>query len=288
MDFVLGVVLPALVMYVMAVVGMELTPADFNRARRQPGAIALALALQAVVLPLLAIAMARALLLPPTLACSIVIISAAPIAALSNYYALIARAEVALAVTLTAVSSMAAVATMPIAVLLASKSLGPGAAGFEPAIAKLAVQTVIGLLLPILVGMTIRRFLPDVVERRRGLLQVLALAALTAIIAFVLIDQIEGVRRHWTILLASALCYTGAALVMGFLASRFIAADRRSRIALMFGFPARNVAIAMLVAVAMQGTTDVAVFGAVYFLAQAVLLVPLARLIASGRVGFAT
>lgn len=287
MSFVLGVVLPALVVYVMTVVGMELTPADFARARRRPRAIVIVLAVQTVALPLLAVAIVRFLILPPSLACGIVIISAAPIAALSNYYALIARAEVALAVTLTAVSSVVAVATMPIVVLLASRTLGLDAAGFEPPFAKLMAQTVIGLLLPILLGMTIRRFLPDVVERRRGLLQALALAALAAIIAFVLTDQIEDVRRHWTILLASALCYTAAALVMGLLASRCMATDRRNRCALLFGFPARNVAIATLIAVTTQGTTDVAAFGAVFFLVQVVLLVPLARYIASRTVGFA-
>lgn len=193
----------------------------------------------------------------------------------------------ALAVTLTAVSSVLAVVTMPFVVLIAFKVLGLDAAGFEPPFSRLLSQTIVGLLLPIVLGMTLRRLAPGWVTRWRGRLQVLALVALAAIVAFVLIDQIEGVRRHWTTLLASALCYTVTALGVGLLVGRFVTSGRSGRIALLMGFPARNVAIATLVAVAMQGRTDVAAFGALFFLVQAVLLVPLARLMAARPAGVA-
>jgi len=271
---------------VMTVVGLELAPADFVRVRRCPGAIGIALAGQAIVLPLLAVSIVRLLALPPIPACGVVIISAAPIAALSNYYALLARADVALAVTLTAVSSVLAVATMPLVVLVAFKALGLDAAGFETPLSRMLSQTIVGLLLPIVLGMTIRRLAPSGVDRWRARLQLLALVALAAIIAFVLIDQAEGVRRQWPTLLACALCYTAGALGVGLLVSRFVVSHRGARLALLVGFPARNVAIATLIAVAMQGRADVAAFGAVFFLVQVLLLVPFARCLAA-RAGVA-
>lgn len=281
MNIVLGAVLPALVVYVMIVVGLELAPADFARVRRHPGALLVAIGGQGILLPLLAVTIARILSLPPATACGVVIIAAAPIAALSNYYALLARADVALAVTLTAVSSVTAAATMPFVIVLALKALGLDAAGFEPPLAKLLAQTIMGLLPPILLGMMIRRLTPGGVRRWRGRLQGFALAALAAIVAFVLTDQIEAVREQWPVLLVSALCYTVVALGIGLLVGRWVLSDTAGRRALLFGFPARNVAIATLIAVAMQGRTDVAAFGAVFFLVQVVLLVPLARLLAA-------
>lgn len=284
MDIVLNVALPLLVVYVMTVVGLELVPADFGRVRRLPGAMLLALAGQWILLPLVAAAIVRILALPPVQACGIVIVATAPIAALSNYYAMLARADVALAVTLTAVSSVLAVASMPIAVVLLFNVLGLDAAGFEPPFAKLLAQMVVGLLLPVALGMTLRRLAPLAVQRWRSRLQGLALLALAAIVAFVLIDQIEAVRRQWATLFTSALLYTAMALALGAVLGKLALPDRSGRIALLFGFPARNVAIATLIAVAMQGTTEVAAFGAVFFLVQATLLVLFAWLLASRSV----
>ncbi len=86
------------------------------------------------MLPLAAVLIVRGLALPPALAGGVIIIAAAPIAALSNYYALLARADLALAVALTAVSSLAATVTMPLIVALGFKLLRLDAAGFEPPI----------------------------------------------------------------------------------------------------------------------------------------------------------
>ncbi len=77
MDIVLGVALPLLVVFIMTVVGLELTPADFTAVRRNPGAVVLVLAGQWILLPVVAVSIARIMALPPTLACGLAIIAAA-------------------------------------------------------------------------------------------------------------------------------------------------------------------------------------------------------------------
>jgi bile acid:Na+ symporter, BASS family len=104
-DFVLNVGLPLFVVFVMAVVGLALTPADSTNVRRYPKAMVLILAGQWAILPFAAGVVAPGLTLPPAFAMGLLIISAAPIATLSNYYSLLARANLAVSVTITAISS---------------------------------------------------------------------------------------------------------------------------------------------------------------------------------------
>lgn len=276
MHFVLDTGLPLLVVFVMTVVGLELTAADFANVRRYPKAMALALAGQWIALPLAAMLIVQGLGLAPALAGAIAIIAAAPVAALSNYYALLARANLALAVTLTAVSSLAATATMPLIATLGFRLLRLEAAGLDLPIAKLLAQTMFGLLLPVLFGMVLRRLAPGWAQRQRRLLQLWAALALVVIIAIVLIDQIDSVLAQLKVLVAASLLYTLSALGAGWLLGSLATSERDDRCALLFGFPARNVAIATLVAVATLGRTDVAAFGAVFFLVQAMVLIPLA------------
>jgi len=276
MQFILSIGLPLLVMFAMTVVGLELTPADFANLRRYPRPMVLALLSQWTLLPLAAVAVVRALELPPALALGLLLIAAAPIAALSNYYAMLAQSRLALSVTITAVSSVAAIITMPTIIALTFWLMRLEAAGIELPLAKILQQTVVGLLIPIALGMTIRRLAPDWVARRRRLLLGLSLLALALIVAFVIVDQVALIRAELPILVAGSLFYTVLALAIGWLTCRFATAEVEGRRALLFGFPARNITIATLVAVAAFGRTDVASFGAVFFLVQATLLVPLA------------
>jgi BASS family bile acid:Na+ symporter len=283
MPFILNTALPLLVIFAMTVVGLELTPADFGNVRRYPGVMAAVLIGQWIALPLAAILVVHALSLPPAFAVGLLLVAAAPIAALSNYYAMLARARLALAVTLTAVSSVAATVTMPLIATVSVELLQLETMNFELPAAKLLQQTAIGLLLPIAAGMTIRRFASRWVERRGQLLRALSLVALAAIVGFIVVDQMALIRAQMTALVAGALLYTSLALAIGFVFSRAAARSRDGVGALLFGFPAHNISIAILVAVAALGRTDIASFGAVLFLVQAAVLVPLAMAFSARR-----
>jgi BASS family bile acid:Na+ symporter len=276
MQFILTIGLPLLVIFAMTVVGLELTPADFTNVRRHPRAILLALFAQWVMLPLAAVVLARGMALSPSMAVGLLLIAAAPVAALSNYYALLARARLAISVTITAVSSIAATITLPVVLALSFRLLRLESAEIELPLAKILQQMIVGLLLPVAFGMAIRRIAPGWVKRWQRTLLGLSLVALAAIVGFIVVDQLALIRAELPILIAASLAFTVLTLAMGWLLCQFATAEPDNRRALLFGFPARNISIATLVAVGAFGRTDFASFGAVLFLVQATVLVPLA------------
>ena len=104
---------PLTLLFLMSVVGLQLTPADFRRVAAAPKSIVVGTLGQIVLLPLMTWALVSSLQLPPKFAVGAILLAASPGAGMSNLMAAIAGAHVALSVTLTAISSVLAVVTLP-------------------------------------------------------------------------------------------------------------------------------------------------------------------------------
>jgi BASS family bile acid:Na+ symporter len=233
--------------------------------------------------PAVAVLLVKVLQLPAVLAMGLILAAAAPPGAMSNYYALLARSRVALAVTLTAISSLAAAICTPLAASIAHWVALRESAAFTLPAAKMLQQTVIGLLLPVLTGMAVRHFAPAWAARHESKLRGLALLAVALVVAFIIADQMTLIRDQFTFLLQTAVLFTGVLLAAGWLLGRFASDELTARQALLFGFPARNMAVASLLAVAALGRVDIAAFAAMFFLVQVLVLLPLALLLGRAR-----
>src|SRR6516165_1848706 len=98
----------------MVVVGMVLTTADFRRVARQPQTVVTAAAGQFVLLPAIGWLLVRSLRLQPAIAQGVLLVAACPGGAMANVYTYLARGNVALSVTLMAVSCLAAALATPL------------------------------------------------------------------------------------------------------------------------------------------------------------------------------
>src|SRR5262245_41078806 len=98
MHWVTTVAIPVLVVFMMTVVGLQLRIGDFQRVSAFPAAIAGTIVAQMVALPLLAALIIELISADLSLAGGLILVAVSPIAVISNYYAMLARANVALAV----------------------------------------------------------------------------------------------------------------------------------------------------------------------------------------------
>jgi BASS family bile acid:Na+ symporter len=273
---VVDIAVPALVVLAMAVVGLGLTPDDFRRVARRPGVVAAATVGQLVVLPLIGLALVRCLRLSPAVGKGLLLVVACPAGPMANLYCHLARTRVALSVTLTAVSCLAAVLTMP-AILTAFRALlGEGTTLAVPALPVIG-QLVVTLIVPVGTGMAVRHRWPAAVERRRGGLFALSVGALAALLGFVIAQEAgHFVSRLGEIAVAGALL-TALALAAGWATAR-AAGEGGEPLTVGLVFAVRNVGVATAVAVTVLGRTEFAAFGAAYFLSQVPLLVAAALL----------
>jgi len=262
---------PVLVFFTMVVVGMELTTADFRRVARQPKTVGAAFVGQFVLLPILAWLLVRCLDLPPAIARGVLLVAACPSGGMANVYAYLAGANVALSVTLTAVSCLAAVLTTPLALAALQTQVGEST-GFPIPFGVLARQLFLLLVLPVLIGMGIRRRWPDITRRHGRTLIGLSIAALAALLGFIIAQEAEQFASTLTDIAAAAALLTALAFGAGWATGWASGAGTTDCFTVGMFFVVRNVGIATAIAVTVLGRVEFAVFATAYFLAQVPIL----------------
>lgn len=262
---------PILVFGAMVVVGMELTIDDFRRVVRQPTTVVAATVGQFVLLPAIGWLLVRSLRLQPAIAQGVLLVAACPGGAMANVYTYLARGNVALSVTLTAVSCLAAALTTPL-VLAVLQAQNRESTGFPVPYGVLAGQLVLLLVLPVLCGMGIRRRWPEVTKRHARTLLGFSVATLAALLGFIIVQEAEQFASALTDLAVAAGVLTVLAFGAGWATGWASAAGATERFTVGMVFVVRNVGIATAIAVTALGRVEFAVFATAYFLAQVPLL----------------
>jgi BASS family bile acid:Na+ symporter len=274
MSAAIEIALPLLIVLAMVIVGLELTPADLARVLRFPTQVAAGLIVQALALPVLAAALIVLLQPDASVAGGLILAAASPQAMSSNYFTLLGRANVALSVTLTAFSSMLALATTPLIAKLGFALLLAREAGIALPASAVMLQVVIGLILPVAAGMLVRRFAPALVQRNHVRFQRMSLAALGALLVLILVDQAATIQRNLWSIASLAVLFTLGAGTLGWSVARAFAWTRTDAVTLAVALPSRSLSIAALVAINVLGRTDFLAFAAPFFVVQSLMLLP--------------
>ena len=99
---------------IMLGLGLSLTIDDFRRVIVYPRAVIVGLVCQTLVLPVVCFGVAKGFGLPPALAVGLMLLAASPGGATANLFSHLAKGDVALNITLTAINTVIAVVTLPL------------------------------------------------------------------------------------------------------------------------------------------------------------------------------
>ena len=172
------IVLPILSL-LMFDLGLTLRGEDFVRLLNRPRSVAVGMLGQLVVLPVVALLLAWALRLEPLYFIGVVLIACCPGGSSSNIFSKLAGGDVALSVTLTAMSSVITLFTIPVLLGLAVQWSGAEVGGdIHLPMGNLIMQNIVLMAVPIVLGVLIRRLWPKVAVRLDGQLSRIAFPAL--------------------------------------------------------------------------------------------------------------
>ena len=190
MNIVTDVILPLALAFIMFVLGLGLTGADFLRVVKQPRDFFVGGISQIILLPIIAFILVKLWSLAPELAIGVMIIAAAPGGVTSNILTAFAKGDVALSVSFTAIISLISVVTVPIIVINSAEYFGNDIQDIE-VIAK-AIEMFMLVTVPLIIGMLLKRFVPNFV------LKFEPIAKKTSIVLFVLVllGAIAAERKH--------------------------------------------------------------------------------------------
>jgi BASS family bile acid:Na+ symporter len=262
----------ACVFLIMAIVGLDLTREDFGQLAERPALVVGATVGQWLLLPVAAWVVAWALPLPPQIVAGTVLLAACPGGAISNYYTFIARADVALSVALTPIATAASVLMLPLISAVGFNLLVEDEARVAAPIGPMAVQLIVNLRIPVMLGMWIRAAHPEFVARHQTRARRLGDTALVATVAFLLYGLGRSALTNLGSTVLVAVLFTVIAAGAGLVVGVALRADRRQLLTLAIEYACRNNAIVVLIGLVVLDRPELAVFGLVVFLTQVPLV----------------
>ena len=151
-------ILPLALAFIMLTLGLGLTGQDFIRVINQPKDFLIGLLSQIILLPIVAFIIIKIWPISPELAIGVMIIASAPGGVTSNILTSLARGDVALSISLTAVISLLSVITVPFVVLTSVDLLGLNNITGNISLLSMAIQMFLIVAAPTFLGMIIRKY----------------------------------------------------------------------------------------------------------------------------------
>jgi BASS family bile acid:Na+ symporter len=206
---------------VMFGMGMTLRAADFRDVLRRPRLVGLGLVLQYGLMPLFAWALARAFGVPPEVAAGLVLVGACPGGTASNVVCYLARGDLALSITLTACSTLIAVAATPgLTWLYIGQTVPVPVWAMLGSVAKV-------VLLPVLAGVAINSLLGPRLGGVKRVFPLVSVGAIVVIIAVVVALNSERIAGMALMVAALVAAHNALGLLGGYWSGRLLGFDRR-------------------------------------------------------------
>jgi bile acid:Na+ symporter, BASS family len=262
-NLVLNVLLPSAVAFIMAGLGMSLTSADFARVLAMPRAVLLGLFVQTILLTGVCFALVVALALPPTLAVGMMLIAAAPGGASANIFSHVARGDVALNITLTAINSVVSLVTLPLIVSFSLWYFTDSVREVPAPFAKVAEVSML-VVVPVVIGMLIRWRWSMFALRAESWVRLISVLALALFSAVALARSTDVLMQHLVTVGVACVLFNILSVLCGYFLPRFAGLGKAQAIAISMEIAIHNAALAMFVALHVLGDGAYAIPAALY------------------------
>jgi BASS family bile acid:Na+ symporter len=236
-------VLLALVMLTM---GVTLSFDDFKRVFTRPAPVIAGIGLHYLVMPLAAWAIAHALHMPPELVAGMVLVGSVASGTASNVMIYLARGDVALSVTISALSTVVGVFATPLLTrLYIDASIAVDVRGML-----MSIVQIVGL--PIVAGLVIHHLFGGVIRRIERYLPMLSMIAIVLIIASVVAGTASSIASVGLLVMVGVILHNGIGLLGGYWGGRLLGFDE-------------SVCRTLAIEVGMQNSGLAATLGKLYF-----------------------
>lgn len=254
------VLLPVSLGIIMLGMGMTLIPKDFTRITKFPKAAFIGIVNQLIFLPIIGFSLAIAFDLDATMAIGLMIIAAAPGGPTSNLITQICKGNIALSVTLTAIVSFATILTIPAILSFALDYFGSTSEIIiELPVIDIILQILVIIIIPISIGMIIRRLKPAFATRMEK--PVRAASTVIFILIFIAI-----VAAKWKFL-GDAMKQVGlvtlvlniATMALGYFTARLFKLNLKDSISITVESGIQNGTLAIVIATTILDNLDMAI-----------------------------
>jgi len=253
MNIVTDVILPLALAFIMFVLGLGLTGADFLRVIKQPRDFFVGAFSQIILLPIIAFILVKIWSIAPELAIGVMIIAAAPGGVTSNLLTSFAKGDVALSISLTAIISLLCVVTIPFIVLTSVELLGGSGITQDISLFSMSRDMFLIVTVPVILGMLLRQFSSGVALK----LAPIAKKASMILFVLVLVGAIAAERENVISYFAQAglitLILNVVMMIVAYYVAQFLASGTRQKKCITIECGLQNGTLAIFVATSIFG-----------------------------------
>ncbi|MFH0256846.1 bile acid:sodium symporter family protein [Vibrio rumoiensis] len=208
-------IVPLLVVIMMSM-GLTLKASDFANVVKQKLAVTIGIILQFTVMPFVALLISYVLGFSPELTIGMVLVGSVAGGASSNVMCYLAKGDVALSISMTAISTLLGVILTPfLSELLAGQAVDVPAAAMLMSLVKI-------VLLPVAVGIFINQFFHNVTQKLDSILPLISMAAIVMIIGIVIALNASQFASIGPIIALAVVLHNGFGLLAGYWGCRLL------------------------------------------------------------------
>lgn len=263
-EIVSTLLLPACLAFNMFSLGLGLTHTEFRHVAAQPRALLGGAICHFVLLPLVCYLMVRCFGITGEFAVGFMILASCPTGSSSNMLTYLARGDVALAVTFTAIASVITMLTLPLIVAWSIDEFMSSAQPVSVPISVMAIQILMSITVPVGIGMTVRHQWPAATLRLKPLASRFATTLFIIILAIAIAKNWALLRDNFTTLAPFALGLNLIMLATGFLVAWLMRLSHRQSVTLGFETAMQNATLALVIATTVIKKDGMAIPGALY------------------------
>ena len=266
MDSVSAMVLAASLVIIMLGMGLSLVVDDFKRIFVYPKAIIVGVVNQLILLPLIGFAIASAFHVRPEIAVGIMILAACPGGPTSNLIAHLAKGDIALSVSLTAISSLITIITIPFIINFALLHFLSEGRIIQLNTLETIIQIFVIIVLPVSIGMLIRRYKEQFALKMANPVRKASGIVIALIIIGIVIKEKANIIPYFKQAGLVAFTLNVATMAVGYYSAKLFKIIDKRAVSISIESGIQNGTLAITIAVVLLGNSEFAITPAIYSL----------------------
>ena len=212
---------PVALALIMLGLGASLTLKDFTRVAQNPKEFFVGLVCQLVVLPIIAYLLIIILRTPMELALGVMLIAAAPGGVTSNILTKFADGDVALSISLTAITSLISIVSVPYVVFLSIEIFNITYVTKNVSMLEVSLKMFFVVTLPVLIGMIIRKFADDFILRNINIINKISIALFIIVFVAIYVEEWNSIVMFLSTAGLIAFTLNVTMMIIGFYVAKF-------------------------------------------------------------------
>lgn len=259
-----AIILGISLIIIMFGMGLTLTLYDFKRVIIYPKAILLGLVNQLILLPVIGFILVFIFPVSEAIAIGLILLAACPGGPTSNLITHLAHGDTALSVSLTAISSTITVVTIPIILNVGFVMIQGTGTAFQLDVLQTIGQVFIIVLIPVSIGMLIRRFKADFADRMDRPVRVASGIVFVLVIVGIMIKEKDNIVPYFQQAGWLALILNVATMALGYASARLFKLNKAQGISISIESGIQNGTLAISIATVLLENSTYAIAPAVY------------------------